>query len=88
MDKVKAMLAAGVSLSTAVQEALGARTLREVALEQGVNRSNLSSVLTGLRVPSARELGALVAELGGTPEEWIEMTTDAMRKRASVAASA
>lgn len=83
MDKVKAMLAAGVSLSTAVQEALGNRTLREVAEEQGINRSNLSAVLTGLRVATPRDLSALVAELGGTAEEWRELLINAMRERAT-----
>lgn len=88
MDKVKAMVAAGVSLSTAVQEALKPRTLKDLATDHGLNRSNLTSILTGTRVATRREIDALIAALGGTAEEWLEATHDAMRRRASLAASA
>ena len=82
MDKVKALLAAGATLSEAVRSTLGDRSLAKVAFERGVNRSNLSAALTGARVPSEREIDALIAELGGTADEWRQLFADAMQKRA------
>lgn len=82
MEKVKALLSAGATLSEAVQSALGNRSIAQVALERGVNRSNLYSVLGGARVASAKEVDALVAELGGTPEEWRSLFAEAMQRRA------
>lgn len=82
MDKVKALLAAGATLSEAVRSTLGDRSLARVAIERGLNRSNLSAALTGSRVPTEREVDALIAELGGAPDEWRELFAAAMQKRA------
>lgn len=82
MEKVKRLVEAGARLSTAVQEALAPRTYAQVALERGVNRSNLISALNGGRAATDREVEALVAELGGTPEEWRLLLADAMQRRA------
>lgn len=82
MDKVKALVAAGATLSEAVQSALGKRSYAQLALEHGLNRSNLISTLNGGRAPTAREIEALVAELGGTPDEWRPYFANAMQKRA------
>ena len=82
MEKVKALLAAGARLSSAVQSALGDRSLAQVALERELNRSNLYSALNGARVPTAREVDALIAELGGSADEWRQLFADAMQKRA------
>lgn len=82
MDKVKALVAAGASLANAVRDALGDRSIAQVALERGVSRQNLTSALNGARVPTEREIEALIAELGGSPDEWRQLFADAMQKRA------
>jgi hypothetical protein len=85
MDKVKALLDHGLSLSMAVRAALGARRLTSVALKHGVNRSNLTSGLSGARVLTDGEIDALIAELGGTRAEWHGLVADAMQARARAA---
>lgn len=82
MDKVKALVAAGASLANAVRDALGERSIAQVAIDRGVSRQNLSSALTGSRLQTEREIDALIAELGGTRDEWKPLFADAMQKRA------
>lgn len=72
MDKVKQMVAAGVSIPTAIREALGA-SLSDVADRRGVDRVRLSEAINGIRRPTAQVAAALVAELGGTEFEWREL---------------
>lgn len=82
MDKVKALLAAGASLPNAVRDALGGRSLARVAIENGIHRSELYSTLSGARVASQKTIDVLVAELGGTPDEWRLVLADVMQRRA------
>lgn len=85
MEKVKRLLAAGATLSEAVKSALAPRSLSRVALERGVNLSELSSSLSGSRLVSDRIIGAMIAELGGTADDWRQMFSDAMQARAAAA---
>lgn len=87
MDKVKTMLAAGVSLATAVREAVKPRSLREAALASGFNPTALSSIITGSRTPTDKEIDGLIAMLGGTREDWLSAIADAMRGRADALAA-
>jgi hypothetical protein len=86
MDKVKALIAAGATLSEAVRSALGDRSLAQVALERQVDRSNLISALNGGRAPTRGDIDAMIAELGGTPDEWRPLFADAMQKRVQATA--
>jgi hypothetical protein len=86
MDKVKALLAAGATLSQAVRSALGARSLRAVALERALAVSDLSSALAGSRLATDRVVAAMVAELGGTTDEWRLLFGEAMQQRAAASA--
>jgi hypothetical protein len=82
MDKVKALLEAGATLSEAVRSALAGRSLAQVALERGVNRSNLISALNGARTPTASEINALITEIGGDAQSWRQAFADAAHRRA------
>lgn len=81
MDRVKNLMAAGASLADAVRVALGDRSIVTVAAERNLNRSNLSSALSGGRAPTSEEIEAMVAELGGTFEEWREVIAEAAAAR-------
>jgi DNA-binding phage protein len=82
MRKVKALVGAGASLANAVRDALGERSIAQLATDRGVSRQNLTSALNGARVPTEREVAALIAELGGSADEWRQLFADAMQKRA------
>ena len=69
MDKVKQMIAAGVSVGLAVRECLPDR-LQDFCARHGLVRSMVSGMLHGDRRASAGLIAALVAELGGTADEW------------------
>lgn len=81
MDKVKRLMAAGAPLADAVKIALGERTLLDVAAEREVNRQNLTSALNGSRLPTARDIEAMISEFGGTFGEWREAFADAAAAR-------
>lgn len=72
MDQVKRLVAAGLSLSEAIKHALGIQ-IGEMAERYDIPRPILSDVINSRRVANERELDALVAELGGTPDQWREM---------------
>lgn len=82
MRKVKALVGAGASLANAVRDALGERSIAQLATDRGVSRQNLTSALNGARVPTEREVEALIMELGGSADEWRQLFADAMQKRA------
>lgn len=81
MDKVKNLMAHGASLGDAVRIALGDKTIPLVASERGLNRTTLSTALAGGRPPTVAEVEAMVAELGGTFEEWRDVFADAAAAR-------
>jgi hypothetical protein len=81
MDKVKRLLEAGADLADAVRSALGGRSFSDVARDRRVNRANLTSALNGSRAPSASEIGALIAELGGTEPEWRAVFAKAAQRK-------
>ena len=69
MDKVKAMINAGVSVGTAIKEALGL-TATEFAQKHGLPRTTTAETLSGARRPTEDFLAAIITDLGGTPYEW------------------
>lgn len=69
MEQVKHMVEAGVSIATAIKEALG-QSVTSWADKHGLSRPIVSDVLNGERVPRADVCRALAADLGGTPYEW------------------
>lgn len=73
MDKVKALLGAGASLSGAVRESLAPLTVRGLAERHGFQRTALSAALNGWRPATETMIDALVTELGGTAEEWRDL---------------
>ena len=78
MDKVKQLMAAGVSPSQAIKLAL-AMPLSEFADKHGVPRSSVTNSVNAIQRASDATIDALVAELGGTPNEWRELLWHAMR---------
>jgi len=73
MLKVKKMVeAGGVSIPTAIKEALG-MPVSEFAEKYGLVRASVANHINGTVRASDETIAALVAELGGTPAEWREM---------------
>ncbi len=79
MDKVKAIVEAGVSIPVAVREALSPQTLREFAEKYAIPAPVVSDSINGNRRAPSRVIDALIAELGGTPEQWRELLWEAGR---------
>lgn len=76
MENVKKMIEAGTSIPTAIKEALmqkGFATLSEFADKKGLVRNAVANHLNGSRRPTGDTIRALVAELGGTDDEWREL---------------
>lgn len=69
MDKVKQMVAAGISLSTAIKEVLGS-SVTAFADRHELSRPIASEVLNLDRSPRADVCEALAKELGGDAYEW------------------
>lgn len=72
MDAVKRLVQAGASIPGAIKEALAQRDLSVVAFadRHGLPRSTTGDVINGLRRPTAAQVDALIAELGGDAPEW------------------
>jgi plasmid maintenance system antidote protein VapI len=70
MDKVRRMLEAGVSLPTAIKEALAPLTIKEFAEKYGRAAPTISNVINGNVTANEKDLDALIAEFGGTADEW------------------
>lgn len=70
MEKVKRMMEAGVSLPTAIKEALAPLTIREFAEKYGRVAPTISAIINGNVKPSDEDVAALVSEFGGTAVEW------------------
>lgn len=82
MDKVKALIAAGASIATAIKEGLG-MDVTAFAEQYSVPASNISAGINGRRSLSDREIDALHACLGGSREELVGVLADAMRRQAT-----
>lgn len=69
MQQVKQMLAAGVSVSTAIKEALG-MSVTAFADKHELARTITSEMLNLSRFPDLPTCTALAKELGGEPYDW------------------
>lgn len=69
MDRVKQMIAAGISASTAIKELLG-QNVSAWADKHDLARSTTSEVLNGDRAPRVDICNALAQDLGGMPFDW------------------
>lgn len=78
MDKVKQLIDAGAPVADAIKIALGV-PLSEFADKHGIPRSSVANHVNSNVKPSEATIAALVADLGGTPEEWRELLWQAMR---------
>jgi plasmid maintenance system antidote protein VapI len=72
MDKVKKLVAAGASIPTAIKASLG-MTVADFAEKHGIARSSASNHISGQVKATDDTIAALIAELGGTVEEWREL---------------
>lgn len=72
MDRVKQLLAAGLSLPAAIKDSLG-MSVTSFADKYDLPRSITSEVINLDRAPRAAYCSALAAELGGTAYEWAEL---------------
>ncbi|HET8778008.1 MAG TPA: helix-turn-helix transcriptional regulator [Candidatus Limnocylindria bacterium] len=78
MDKVKALVEAGATIPAAIKTCLG-MPVGEFADKHGLPRPVVSDVINGNRRAPDAYIAALVAEIGGTPEEWRELLWQAAR---------
>lgn len=69
MEQVKQMVAAGVSLSTAIKEVIG-QSVTSWADKHSLNRSITSEVLNLEHGPRADVCRALAKDLGGSAFDW------------------
>lgn len=76
MEKVKKLVEEGMSIPAAIKEALaqkGLATVSDFAERHELNRAATSNHINGNVRPTDATVDALVAELGGTPDEWREL---------------
>lgn len=78
MDRVKHMVSAGVSIPTAIKEALG-MPVAEFARKYDLPRASTANHVNGHVRASDETIAALSKELGGTADEWREMLWQAAR---------
>lgn len=72
MLKVKKLVEAGASPSMAIKESLG-MPVSDFAAKYNLPRGSVSNHLNGSVRATDDTINALVAELGGTPDEWREL---------------
>lgn len=72
MEQVKKLIAAGASITGAIKEALG-MNVSEFAEKYQLSRATTAHHLNATMRPTEATVNALVAELGGTPDEWREL---------------
>ena len=70
MEQLRKMLAAGVSLPTAIKECLSPMSVAEFAEKHSRPASQISNVINGNWKPNDADVAALVAQFGGSPAEW------------------
>jgi plasmid maintenance system antidote protein VapI len=78
MDKVKRLMEAGLSTPAAIKAALD-MPVSEFADKYGIPRSTATNVVNGVQRATDATVAALVAEFGGTDNEWRELLWQAMR---------
>jgi hypothetical protein len=78
MDQVKQMVEAGVSLPTAIKEALG-QSLTSWADRHGLSRPTTSEVVNCERAPRVDVCKALAKDLGGSAYDWALLLWEAAR---------
>ena len=81
MDKVRKLVQAGSSIPGAIKESLG-MTVAEFALKHSRPRVSIGQVILGRKIPTDADVRALIAELGGTADEWRELLHEAGRPMA------
>lgn len=72
MQKVKTAIGAGISFGTAIKENLGA-AVQSFCADNELPKTQFSEMLNGRRVPDNEQLKALIAAIGGTPQEWLDL---------------
>lgn len=90
MENVRQMLDAGVSLATAIKEAIAQKglTVYQFAEQYGIPSTNFSHAINGGGLLSERAAGALSDFLGGDPYEWRLLVWQAGRPEPSERATA
>jgi plasmid maintenance system antidote protein VapI len=75
MEKVKKMVEAGSSIPNAIRDALAERglTISKFAEKYQLNRTATSNHINGNVKATSDTVEALIAELGGTADEWREL---------------
>ena len=81
MEQVKQMVAAGVSLPTAIKEALG-RSVTAFADSHGLSRQISSEVLNCERSPRVDVCRAIANDLGGDAFAWANLLWEGARPHA------
>jgi hypothetical protein len=81
MEKVKQMVEAGVRVGTAIRECLASLdkplSIAAFVAKHGLPRTSTHEAYNGQRVATDAQIAALVAELGGTADEWREILRQA-----------
>lgn len=81
MENIKRLIDAGSTISGAIKEVLSQRDLSVSAFAKKYERNanNMIAVVSGARAPAAADVDALIAELGGTEAEWLDLLHQAGR---------
>lgn len=87
MDKVKQMMDAGISLGTAIKEALG-QSVTSWADKNSLSRQIVSEVLNSERTPRVEICRALERDLGGDAYAWAMLLWEGGRPNADAFAVA
>lgn len=83
MEKIINLVKAGSTVPGAIKDALGI-PLTEFADKYHLPRGTTNEVVNLKRVPTDRQLDALVSELGGTPERWRRLLWEGANPAVSV----
>lgn len=78
MEKVKKLVEAGAPIPSAIKTALG-MPLTTFADKYGRSRQNINDAINARRIATDADIDALVAELGGTRDEWRMLLWEAAR---------
>lgn len=76
MEKVKKLVEAGASIPAAIKEGLaqaGCPTIADFAAKHGLVRASVANHINGTVRATDDTVAALVAELGGDPDDWREL---------------